>query len=200
MARVPNVFNRGFKTSCENVARQQRRQLNLLPSDPLNPWTLAQHLGIAVHSVEDVPGLAPDCMQTLLRDDPDSWSAVTVSSGGRSVIILNSSHSRPRLASDLVHEIAHILLGHSPARVDVTEDGCLMLSMYDRNQEDEANWLAGCLLLPRDAVVFIRRRRLELTAAAQKYGTSMEMLNYRIRVTGVDYQFKKALSTFSAGN
>lgn len=75
-----------------------------------------------------------------------------------------------------------------------------MLSMYNKDQEDEANWLAGCLLLPRDAVVLIRRQRLDLAVAAKKYGTSVDMLNYRINVTGVDYQFKRrASSTFGAG-
>jgi Zn-dependent peptidase ImmA (M78 family) len=185
------VFPRGFKTSCENVARQQRRNLGLVPSAPLDPYVLAKHLGIIVHSVEDVPGLSPDCLRILLYHDADSWSAVTLSSNNRNVVILNSSHAPTRLASDLVHEIAHILIGHTPSRIDLTEEGLLMLSTYSRQQEDEANWLAGCLLLPRDALVLIRNQRQDLAAAAKKYGISMDMLRYRINVTGVDYQFKR---------
>lgn len=185
------MFNRGFKTSCENIARQQRQFLRLAPADPLNPWELAKHLGIQVHTVLEVPGLSTTCTKTLLHDDADSWSAVTVTANDKSVIILNSSHAQTRLASDLVHELAHILLGHKAARIDITEDGSLMLSTYSRQQEDEANWLAGCLLLPREALVLIRRQRLDLINAARKYGTSMDMLKYRINVTGVDYQFKR---------
>ena len=194
------MFNRGFKTSCENVARQQRRNLNLAPADPINPRALAAHLGVEVHTVEEVPGLSPDCVRILLHEDADSWSAVTLCSDGKSVIILNSSHAQTRLASDLVHEIAHILIGHSPSRIDLTEDGSLMLSTYSRQQEDEANWLAGCLLLPREALVLIRRQRLDLAVAARKYGTSMDMLRYRINVTGVDYQFKKRTNSSHAGS
>lgn len=185
------MFNRGFKTSCENIARQQRQFLRLAPADPLNPWALAKHLGILVHTVLEVPGLSTDCTKTLLHDDADSWSAVTVTANNKNVIILNSSHAQTRLASDLVHELAHILLGHKAARIDITEDGSLMLSTYSRQQEDEANWLAGCLLLPREALVLIRRQRLDLVNAARKYGTSMAMLKYRISVTGIDYQFKR---------
>lgn len=192
------MFNRGFKTSCENIARQQRRNLSLAPVDPINPRSLAKHLGIRVRTVEEVPGLSPNCVRTLLHEDADSWSAITLSANGKSIIILNSSHAPTRLASDLVHEIAHIMLGHKPARIDLTEDGSLMLSTYSRQQEDEANWLAGCLLLPRDALVLIRRQRLDLTAAARKYGTSMDMLRYRINVTGVDYQFKRRSAWYSA--
>ena len=157
----------------------------------MNPRDLARHLGVAVHTVEEIPGLSPDCIRILLHEDADSWSAVTLSANSKCVIILNSSHAQTRLASDLVHEIAHLLLGHKPARIDLTEDGSLMLSTYSRQQEDEANWLAGCLLLPRDALVLIRRQRLDLPTAARRYGTSMEMLQYRINVTGVDYQFSR---------
>lgn len=185
------MFHRGFKASCENVAHQQRRRLNLASTDPLDPRQLAKLLGIAVYNVQEVPGLSAECVRTLLHDDADSWSAVTITSGSRSVIILNSSHSQSRLASDLVHEIAHILIGHRASRIDLTEDGSLLLSSYDKQQEDEANWLAGCLLLPREALVQIRFRGLDLETAARKYGTSVDMLRYRINVTGIDYQFKR---------
>jgi Zn-dependent peptidase ImmA (M78 family) len=192
------VFQRGFKASCENIARLQRRQLNLAPADPLNPRELANRLGVVVHTVEEVPDLSSDCIRTLLHEDADSWSAVTISANGRSVIIINSSHAKSRLASDLVHEIAHILIGHSPSRIDLTEDGSLMLSTYSRQQEDEANWLAGCLLLPREALILIRKERLDLSVAARKYGTSLAMLNYRINVTGVDYQLQRRAAFYSA--
>jgi Zn-dependent peptidase ImmA (M78 family) len=86
---------------------------------------------------------------------------------------LNSSHTGGRPASDLTHELAHKLCGHKPARIDVSEDGLLMLSTYDATQEEEAAWLCGCLLLPRDAVLSIRRRKLNLRKAATYYGVSV---------------------------
>ena len=122
------MFARGFKSWCENVATQQRRELGLSPIDPLDPWRLAEHLGIEVHTPSEIPRLDPACLKILLNDDADSWSAVTVSAGTKDVIILNSSHRGGRPASDLMHELAHILLGHEPARIDVTVDGALMLN------------------------------------------------------------------------
>jgi len=92
-----------------------------------------------------------------------------------------------------MHELAHILLGHTPARVDVTEDGLLILNTFNKDQEEEAAWLAGCLLLTRDCLVFVRRNRLDLAEAAKRYGTSSDMLRYRLNVTGVDQQFGAAL-------
>lgn len=191
------MLRRGFKASCENIARLQRRQLNLAPPAPLNPYDLARRLRIIVHTVEEVPGLSPECLHTLLHEGADSWSAVTLTANGRSVIILNSAHAKSRLASDLVHEIAHILIGHNPSRVDVAEDGSLMLNTYSRDQEDEANWLAGCLLLPREALILIRSQKLDLTTAARKYGISLAMLQYRINVTGVDYQLQRRSAFYS---
>jgi IrrE N-terminal-like domain len=185
------VFARGFKTWCENVAVLQRRRLRLRPTDPLNARVLARHLGVDVHTVDEVPGLDPRYLRILHHDDTDSWSAVTISGGTKDVVILNSAHAPTRLASDLMHELAHILIGHNPARIDVTEDGTLMLSTYNRQQEDEANWLAGCLLLPRDTLVLIRRQLLDLGTAARTYGTSLDMLNYRMNVTGIEYQFTR---------
>lgn len=191
------MFARGFKSWCENVAIQQRRELKLKQSDPLDPRVLARHLSIEVWHAEEVPGLDKQYLRILLEDDPDSWSAVTLSVGATNLIILNSSHFGGRPASDLMHELSHILIGHEPARAYVTEDGLLMLNAYDRKQEEEARWLAGCLLLPRDALVQIRLHRMNLKVAARKYGVSSDMLRYRLNVTGIDNQFNRLKKKFS---
>jgi hypothetical protein len=182
------VFARGFKTWCENTAIHHRRAIGLQPAEPLTPEALASHLGVAVWRAREVPGVPEHALRVLLEEDPDSWSALTVHAGGRTVIILNSSHRGGRPASDITHELAHVILGHQPARVDVSEDGLLILNTFDRVQEDEANWLAGCLLLPRDALLQIRRNGTALAIAARHYGVSLDMLQYRLSVTGVDYQ------------
>jgi hypothetical protein len=186
------VFARGFKTWCETTALVQRKAIGLSRTEPLNPHRLAKHLGLEVMGAEEVPGVDGGTLQVLLKEDPDSWSAITVSVGSRDLIILNSSHSGGRPASDLTHELAHILIGHSPARVDITEDGLLILNTYDKTQEEEANSLAGCLLLPREALFHIRRRMLNDAGAAREYGVSVAMLRFRFNVSGVDSQLKRA--------
>jgi Zn-dependent peptidase ImmA (M78 family) len=91
-----------------------------------------------------------------------------------------------------MHELAHIIIGHNPGRIDVTEDGSLILNTYERQQEDEANWLAGSLLLPREALLWIKRQGLDLGTAARQYGVSVTMLQYRLNVTGVEHQSRRA--------
>lgn len=186
------MFARGFKNWCETIALQRRRALGLAPVDPLPPDRLAASLSVTVRNVDEVPQLDATSRRVLLHRDPDSWSAVTITDGTKSVVILNSTHSRGRSASDLMHELAHLIIGHQPGRIDLTEDGALMLNTYDRQQEDEANWLAGCLLLPRPALLWLRRERLVLSEAARHFGVSQDMLQYRLRVTGVDYQVRRA--------
>lgn len=176
------MFARGFKSWCERVALTQRGELQLRPSDPLDPRLLANHLEVNVWTASEVPGLDPECLHVLIEKDPDSWSAVTLCTGSKDLIIINPVHSDGRRASDIMHELSHIILGHEPARVDVSEDGLLVLNSYDKEQEEEAKWLSGCLLLPRDALLLIRRRGMSHEVAASMYGVSVPMLKYRLNV------------------
>lgn len=185
------MFARGFKTWCENTAVSLRADLGLGPAVPLSPLDLATKLGVRVWQAADVPGIDEQTLRVLLKEDPDSWSAVTIALGRERLVLLNSSHSPARAASDLAHELSHIVLGHEPARVDVSEDGLLMLHSFDRAQEDEANWLAGCLLLPRAALLEIRKSALAPAAAVRQFGVSVDMLQYRINVTGVNVQMAR---------
>lgn len=179
------MFDRGFKTWCERLSLQERKALGLQPVDPLDPLQLAARKGILVKTPRDVPGLEAESLKTLTNGGSEGWSAVTVAVGSRAVILLNATHSKGRAASDLMHEVAHLVIGHSGSRVDVAADGSLLLRTYDKKQELEANWLAGCLLLPREALLHIHRNRVPLSAALQLYGVSRDMLDYRMQVTGV---------------
>jgi Zn-dependent peptidase ImmA (M78 family) len=74
-----------------------------------------------------------------------------------------------------MHEISHLLIGHKPSRFDITEDNLLLLRYCDGDQEEEANWLAGSLLLPREALLHIRRKKLSDAEATKLYHTSKQM-------------------------
>lgn len=186
------MFKRGFKTSCERLALQKRADVSLRPADALDPRLLATALGATVVTPTEIPGLSPESLSILLKTDPDSWSAATLRSPGLDLMIINSAHSPGRQASDLMHELSHVLLGHKASRIDVSADQQLLLRTHDPDQESEANWLAGCLLLPRPALLAIRRKGITDLRAAQHYGVSLEMLQYRMRVTGVLLQARRA--------
>jgi len=168
-----------------------RSELKLGSSDAMDPRRLADHLGVIVWRLEEIPGIPNDCVATL-RADSDSWSAATICVGIRHAVILNSAHSPARMNSDFMHELSHLILAHTAARMDVSADGVLLLSTHDRTQEDEANWLSGTLLLPREALLNIRKNRMSEEAACRLYGCSQDMLTYRLRMTAVDLQLKRS--------
>jgi len=153
---------------------------------------MAKMVGVRVWTPHDVPGLNSEALDVLLRNDgktPSCWSAVTVVVNTKVVVVLNSSHSAARQASDLTHELAHRIRGHQAREVSLTEDGIMLLSSYDKQEEEEADWLSGCLLLPREALILIRHKRLDDADAAAEYCVSAKMLSYRMAMTGVNRQF-----------
>ena len=187
------MFERGFKAWCEKYSIEKRLELGLQADDPLDAFNLAKHLGVKVWTPRDVPGLSEESLGVLLRYDGTTascWSAVTIVVDHRILVILNSSHTPGRQSSDLTHELAHHIRGHKAQEASVAADGLMMLKSYDKIYEEEADWLSSSLLLPREALVSIKRRGLDLTQAAEDYGVSLKMLNYRLSMTGVNRQFK----------
>jgi Zn-dependent peptidase ImmA (M78 family) len=59
--------------------------------------------------------------------------------------------------------------------------------------EDEANWLAGALLIPEDATLVIARRGISLSDAAAHFGVSEKMVEYRLNVTGARLRVARAV-------
>lgn len=190
-------FRRGFKTWCERTAMGFRRDLQLAAFGPLDPRELARHLNILVWTPQEVArlgNLAKVHLDQLLKHDPSSWSAVTLALTPHKLIIINSRHAPVRQNSDLMHELAHLILEHEPARVDMTHERLLILDTYDKTQEDEANWLAGALLVPRDALLDFLPRNPQSEDAALHFNVSTQMLEWRRRTTGIDIQLRRRRS------
>ena len=187
-------FRRGFKAWCENAAAGFRRDLRLPAISALDPRALAQHLKVTIwtpHDVADMGKLAKPHLDQLLIHDPDSWSAVTLILPIRKVIVVNSQHSPERQNSDIMHELSHLILEHEPARVDMTQERLMILDTYDRTQEDEANWLAGALLVPREALLHVLSHNSRDTHVALHFKVSKQMILWRRQTTGVDAQLKR---------
>jgi Zn-dependent peptidase ImmA (M78 family) len=169
-----------------------RQKLKLLPSSPLDPLRLAELLGVSVVASSDLSDLPGDVRRRLVNDHRDCWSAITVSDGHGHLIVTNLSHAQTRLNSSLAHEIAHIVLGHEPSMMFISANSGIALRTHNEEQEDEANWLAGCLLLPREALVAIRRVGRSDEEVCSEFGVSPAMLRFRLNTTGVDVQLRRA--------
>jgi hypothetical protein len=185
------LFRRGFKTWCETIASAKRRALKIPTTAALDPRLVARDMRVVVRYDHQIPNLAPGTLEQLTVHDADVWSAVTLCHNDRYLVVLNSAHSKTREANTLMHELSHLIIGHKPARLDITADGLMILSSYDKQHEDEANWLAAALLLPRDALLHARRRGMSDQAAAAFYGCSVALVTFRRQVTGVDHQLRR---------
>lgn len=182
------ILRRGFKTWCENAAANYRRDLGLARGAPLDPVLLARHLGILVWSPQDIPGIGKEVLKHLTVDDADSWDAVTIEAEGMVLVILNSISDDGRRNNSLAHELAHIILEHEPAHVFHTPDGHMMMNEYNEIHEEEADCLAGALLLPRDALLQAIRQGMSDTVLARHFGVSAALLRMRRNKTGIDKQ------------
>lgn len=183
-------MERGFKTRCEAMSRSIRAELGLKGADPLHPDQLAAYLDIPIWPVTEL-GLDSKDLNQLLEIDPDSWSAITISAAGREAIIVHPGHRGGRYSSDVMHELAHILLGHQPGIMFFAGEAGQALRGYNQSAEAEADWLAATLLLPRDALMRLRSMGKPTTETCAAYGVSEQLMNYRLRITGVNKQITR---------
>lgn len=172
------------------MSAQARESLGLCLADRLDPWIYAESLDVAVVDA-DALDLAAQHARQLLEVDPGSWSGLTLNHDGQTMVVLNSAHVQARKCSTLMHELSHIRLGHIPANVHLSATGMLLLSDYSDEQEDEADWLMGALLLPRQALMTFRSRCYGLAEISNMFGVSTELCTWRLRMTGVEAQLRR---------
>lgn len=180
-------MRRGFKAEAERVATATRSEMGLSATDGLDAFELADHVGAVVRSADELT--ARDKLERLDRLQPGAFSACTFRVNGRNIIVYNPLCSLGRRQSDLAHEVAHLLLEHDLK--DVKQLGALTFYSCDPDEEQEANWLAGCLLLPRTLLLRAARSGLDGPAIAEEFVVSEQMANYRLRATGVLMQLQR---------
>jgi Zn-dependent peptidase ImmA (M78 family) len=180
-------YRRGFKAEAAAIATEVRGELGLGPLDRLDPRRLADQLAIPIYDLSSLAAEAPAVAH--LRDvEPHVFSAVTVFAGRRRAIVHNDAHAPVRQNSNLAHELSHGLLLHPPTP-PLDDMGC---RVWDQDVEDEAGWLAGCLLVTEQAALALARQRLSLAGEAERLGVSEQMLRYRINGTGAAVRVRRA--------
>jgi Zn-dependent peptidase ImmA (M78 family) len=180
-------YQRGFKTWAKQIADDARRELGLGPFDPLDPRKLAESLAIPVIDLSSLREVAPS-VEHLLGKEPSAFSAVTVFDGPRRAIVHNDGHAPVRQNSNLSHELSHGLLGYPPTPA-MDDTGC---RVWNQDVEDEAVWLAGCLLVTEPTTLAIARERWTIDEAAVRFGVSKAMINYRVNATGARTRVRRA--------
>lgn len=176
------ALRRGFKAEANWYARDCRRNLGLAPHAPLCPWQLAAHLGFPLVPLTAYEADLPRKAVAYFRSatGQKAFSAITLFSGSARLIIYNDAHSRKRQAADIMHELAHGLLLHPPK----PPFNALGSRHYDRDREDEANWLGPALLVSDEAALAIVEAGLSVVEASDQYGASTDLVRMRLNVSG----------------
>ena len=63
---------------------------------------------------------------------------------------------------------------------------------YDAEQEEEADWLGGTLLLPREGLLNKYRQTRSSEVIAREFGVSTKLVDWRLRMTGIIAQVRRA--------
>ena len=178
------ALRRGFKAEAERLATDVWGAMGLSPSDCMDGVELATHVGCTVRPADELVDIAK--LRQLKRIQDDAFFACTFKLPTGHAIVFNPLMPETRRNSDIAHEVSHILLDHRLSRLERL-GGVAFLSC-DKQQEEEAAWLSGCLLLPRFSLVHDLTQGMQSKTIGQRRVLSPDMVDYRRRVTGVERQ------------
>ena len=68
---------------------------------------------------------------------------------------------------------------------------------WDGEVEEEADWLAGILLVPDDAAVALARNHYSDADAAKRYGVSEPLMRWRLNVSGARLRAKRTAAKYA---
>jgi Zn-dependent peptidase ImmA (M78 family) len=182
------TLRRGFRTYAEEVAREIRSEMGLVPADRLDLRALAERRGIRTLSADEL--IDKERLIDLERMQAFAFSACTFDINGMKVIVVNPLRSPARQASDIAHELSHLLLKHE--LTEVREIAGVTFRTCRSDQEEEATTLGGTLLLPRPLLMRAVGRGMSVESIAKTYGVTSEMARFRFNTTGVSTQLHRA--------
>ncbi|MGR8963760.1 ImmA/IrrE family metallo-endopeptidase [Rhizobium leguminosarum] len=188
---VASKLRKGFVAEANRWAVDLRGELGLSEGDPMSPWMLAKHLEVPIYRLSALPDCAEKDLLYKKKGGHD-FSAAVCFDGLAAFVVTNDGNDPKRQASDIAHELAHVLLRHPPAN-PFMEDG---LRDFSAEHELEAERLGPTLLLSDYAAV--RAHRLivggQYTVArlSDAWGLSREVIQMRINLSGARRRLSNA--------
>ena len=178
-------FKYGFKTKAERLSEQYRDELGFSKFDPLDAYLLAKHLSVPISAVDDFESDLQESNLATLRDTSKFSAMWFANEDDEKFIIHNNYHSSKRQQSNLMHELAHVILEHniSPEAARL----CFQtgLHYFNTEHEQEAKYLGGCLQITRPGLLWALKRNWSENKISDYYHASVEMVRYRLNISGV---------------
>lgn len=177
---------RGFKANAEREALRLRRELHLGDTDALDVDDLAEHLKVKIVSAEKLVTRAR--LEDLERVQAYAFSAATFQIADRNIVVTNPLRTPGRRASDVAHELSHLVLKHD--LTEIREVSGMPFRTCRPDEEEQATAFGGTLMLPRPLLLSAVRREWGPAQIAERYGVTEEMARYRYNTTGVVKQIR----------
>ena len=101
------------KQEMEDMSEKFRYDLGLAENDPLDALRVKID-GVDVFTPRDITGLEPSCLQYLVAEGSDEWSAMSVPldlNDDKWAILRNDRHTPERQKVTYLEECWHIMLG-----------------------------------------------------------------------------------------
>jgi hypothetical protein len=192
-------MRRGFKAHSERRAVELRSAIGCSETRTPDLADLAAHLRVAVLPADQLLDGGIQELLALHDTQPGCFSAATFSPPGsrhlvvynpisldRRVLTTTEARVDGRTRSNVAHEFAHIVLGHDIRQIQKISGQHFFTC--NPEQEEEANWLAGALLLPRPLLLNAIRNGHTDQEIADHNHVSVDMARFRTNATGVKMQ------------
>jgi Zn-dependent peptidase ImmA (M78 family) len=182
-------MRRGFKSEAERLATDVRQRVGCAEDASAELDAVAETLGVRMLPADQL--VERSRLDELAEIQPDSFSAATFRlPSGERVVVYNPLHEPGRTRSNQAHELAHIILDHDVRTIERV--GNLKFLTCDVQQEEEADWLGGCLLLPRVVLLKAAWTGMDPEQVAARFHTSVPMARFRLNASGVLVQVGRA--------
>lgn len=173
------------KPEMEEMASNLRKELGVSMVQPLDALELRIE-GVEITIPNEVVGISVNCLRHLTENGVEDWSAMSVPldlDKVRWTILINNCHSTERQRVTYLEECWHILLGHKLTKI--AKIGTAFGRTYESSEEHDAFYLAAATLLPDKAIHDAVEQGDSAEKIAVKFGTSPELVQYRIKRIGL---------------
>lgn len=115
-------------------------------------------------------------------DQPDAWGLFDRS---KQTIYVAKDATLPRAAFTIAHELGHFILHQDKQKETFWRMDGINMDVQDKTEEQEANWFAASLLMPKSLVLKYWQHSRSVENVAAIFGVSNTALVWRLKNLGV---------------
>lgn len=189
-----NCFVPFVKGKAEQIERQAisaKRCFGLPDGAAIDPRVVAQRIGVPlVDQYAQFNVLPSEIRDQILGVVSQQWSAATIEGPAGPLIVVNPTHAPTRIKVTLAEELAHLVIGHPPSKIDPSTG----MRTYNTSVEEEAFGVGGALVMPYGQLFRLVKEARPLSEIAGTFGVSQMLANCRINRAGLRRMYEKRKS------